>query len=133
MALFWPGSPFCAEDPAAPVRAVRVAGVINPVIADFITAELAAANAGNARAFMIELDTPGGLDSAMRTIIQQILGSRLPVIVYISPSGARAASAGAPSNELEFSTTRPIAPVKLDPPQHPLHQINLCPVASRKL
>ncbi|MGD9020124.1 MAG: nodulation protein NfeD, partial [Desulfuromonadales bacterium] len=95
MALFWPGSPFCAEDPAAPVRAVRVAGVINPVIADFITAELAAANAGDARAFLIELDTPGGLDSAMRTIIQQVLGSRLPVIVYISPSGARAASAGA--------------------------------------
>ena len=59
MALFWPGSPFCAEDPAAPVRAVRVAGVINPVIADFITAELAAANAGDARAFLIELDTPG--------------------------------------------------------------------------
>ena len=85
----------CADGPAAQVRAVRVAGVINPVVADFITAEMDAANAGNARAFMIELDTPGGLDSAMRTIIQQILGSRLPVIVYVSPSGARAASAGA--------------------------------------
>ena len=79
----------CADGPAAQVHAVRVAGVINPVVADFITAELDAANAGNARAFMIELDTPGGLDSAMRTIIQQILGSRLPVIVYVSPSGAR--------------------------------------------
>ena len=95
LALLCPGSSLCADDSAAPVRAVRVAGVINPVVADFITAELTAANAGNARAFMIELDTPGGLDTAMRTIIQQILGSRLPVIVYIFPPGARAASAGA--------------------------------------
>ena len=95
LALFWTGALLCADASVAPVRAVRVAGVINPVVADFITAELTAANAGNARAFMIELDTPGGLDSAMRTIIQQVLGSRLPVIVYVSPSGARAASAGA--------------------------------------
>jgi len=95
LALFGARSPLYADDHAAQVRAVQVAGVINPVVADFITAELAAANAGNARAFMIELDTPGGLDSSMRTIIQQILGSRLPVIVYVSPSGARAASAGA--------------------------------------
>ena len=79
----------------AQIRVVRVAGVINPVLADFISVELAAANTGNARAFMIELDTPGGLDTSMRTIIQQILGSRIPVIVYVYPSGARAASAGA--------------------------------------
>ncbi len=95
LALFGARSPLYADDLAPQVRAVRVAGVINPVVADFISAELAAANAGDARAFMIELDTPGGLDSAMRSIIQQILGSRLPVIVYVSPSGARAASAGA--------------------------------------
>ncbi len=95
LALFGARSPLYADDHAPQVRAVRVAGVINPVVADFISAELAAANAGDARAFMIELDTPGGLDSAMRSIIQQILGSRLPVIVYVSPSGARAASAGA--------------------------------------
>ena len=86
-----------AEEATVPaqIRVVRVAGVINPVLADFISAELAAANAGNARAFMIEMDTPGGLDTSMRTIIQQILGSRIPVIVYVYPSGARAASAGA--------------------------------------
>ena len=86
-----------AEEVSTPaeIRVVRVAGVINPVLADFISIELAAANAGNARAFLIELDTPGGLDTSMRVIIQQILGSRIPVIVYVYPSGARAASAGA--------------------------------------
>jgi len=86
-----------AEETSVPaeIRVVRIAGVINPVVADFIAAELTAANASSARAFLIELDTPGGLDTSMRAIIQQILGSRLPVIVYVFPSGARAASAGA--------------------------------------
>lgn len=81
--------------PAAIIRVVRVADVINPVIADFITSELDRANAEGARAFLLELDTPGGLDTAMRTIIQGLLGSEVPVIVYVYPSGARAASAGA--------------------------------------
>jgi len=77
------------------IRVVRVIGVINPVQADFIAAELDAANLSNARAFLLELDTPGGLDSSMRSIIQKILASPLPVIVYVYPPGARAASAGA--------------------------------------
>jgi len=72
-----------------------VAGVINPVVADFIVAELNRVNTEGERAFLLELDTPGGLDTAMRTIIQGILGSVAPVIVYVYPSGARAASAGA--------------------------------------
>jgi membrane-bound serine protease (ClpP class) len=86
-----------AEEATVPaqIRVIRVAGVINPVLSDFIAAELTAANDGNAEAFLIELDTPGGLDTSMRAIIQQILGSRIPVIVYVYPSGARAASAGA--------------------------------------
>ncbi|MCK4508466.1 MAG: nodulation protein NfeD [Desulfuromonadales bacterium] len=86
-----------ADEVSAPgeIRVVRVAGVINPVLADFISEELSAANVDNTRAFLIELDTPGGLDTSMRAIIQQILGSRIPVIVYVYPSGARAASAGA--------------------------------------
>ncbi|MDA8165188.1 MAG: nodulation protein NfeD [Desulfobacteraceae bacterium] len=82
--------------PSRPViRAVQVVGVINPVKAGFVTRELAAANTAGNAAFLIELDTPGGLDSSMREIIQAILGSRVPVIVYVSPPGARAASAGA--------------------------------------
>jgi len=86
-----------AEEITAPanIRVVRVAGVINPVLADFIGVELDAANNGSAQAFLIELDTPGGLDSSMRVIIQKILSSKIPVIVYVYPSGARAASAGA--------------------------------------
>lgn len=95
LTLLGSGSLFSAENTKFQIRAVRIAGVINPVVADFIGDELATANAGDYHAFLIELDTPGGLDSAMRTIIQHILGSQLPVIVYISPSGARAASAGA--------------------------------------
>ncbi len=82
---------------AAPreLPAVRISGAINPVVADFIKTELDRANRQNAPAFLIELDTPGGLDTAMRDIIQSMLASRVPVIVYVYPSGARAASAGA--------------------------------------
>jgi membrane-bound serine protease (ClpP class) len=88
--LFADAGPVSAE-----IRVVRIAGVINPVVADYVDAELAAANRLPARAFLLELDTPGGLDSSMRAIIQKILGSHIPVIVYVFPSGARAASAGA--------------------------------------
>jgi membrane-bound serine protease (ClpP class) len=97
MVLLGSGILLNAEEASAPaeIRVVRVAGVINPVLADFISAELTAANTGSARAFLIEMDTPGGLDTSMRIIIQQILSSRIPVIVYVYPSGARAASAGA--------------------------------------
>ena len=74
---------------------VEVTGAINPVIATFISAEIATANRNNNRAVLIELDTPGGLDTAMRDIIQAQLNSRIPIIVYVAPQGARAASAGA--------------------------------------
>jgi membrane-bound serine protease (ClpP class) len=83
------------EPPGAVVRAVRVAEVINPTVADFITQQLEEANDFGAGAFLLELDTPGGLDTAMRSIIQALLGSDIPVIVYVYPQGARAASAGA--------------------------------------
>jgi membrane-bound serine protease (ClpP class) len=74
---------------------LRVSGSINPVVADFVADELVSANAADAPALLIEIDTPGGLDTAMRRIIQVTLASRIPVIVYVAPSGARAASAGA--------------------------------------
>ena len=77
------------------ILAVKVEGAINPVLAAFISEQIARANTNGARAFLVEMDTPGGLDTAMRTIIQHILGSRVPVIVYVYPPGARAASAGA--------------------------------------
>ncbi len=91
------GAAWAQTQEAAPgvIRVVRYADGINPVMAGFVTTELARANSEGALAFLLELDTPGGLDTAMRTIIKGILGSRIPVIVYIYPAGARAASAGA--------------------------------------
>ena len=77
------------------IAKVRIDGVINPVVAGFVAERLAAANRAGDTAFLIEIDTPGGLDSAMRQIIQAELASTIPVIVYVAPGGARAASAGA--------------------------------------
>lgn len=80
---------------AAELPVLRIKGAINPVVADFVDDEMQRANAVGAPAILIEMDTPGGLDTAMRRIIQSMLASPAPVIVYVSPAGARAASAGA--------------------------------------
>ncbi|MCW8860769.1 MAG: nodulation protein NfeD [Deltaproteobacteria bacterium] len=77
------------------VRQLDVASSINPVTATFITEQIALANSNNDPAILIRLDTPGGLDTAMRDIIQAELNSNIPVIVFVAPQGARAASAGA--------------------------------------
>ena len=71
-----------------------VSDVIGPISASFIVDAIAAAEEQDARAVVIELDTPGGLDTAMRQIIKAILASEVPVCVFESPEGARAASAG---------------------------------------
>ena len=89
------GSPRAGNGTAETIRVISVVGVINPIVAGFITDELEEANRVSDRAFLIELDTPGGLDTSMRDIIQGILKSKIPVIVYVYPSGGRAASAGA--------------------------------------
>ena len=80
---------------AAELPVLRIKGAINPVVADFVDDEMQRANAVGVPAILIEMDTPGGLDTAMRRIIQSMLASPAPVIVYVSPAGARAASAGA--------------------------------------
>ncbi len=69
-------------------------GVINPVARQYIDENIKQANETDAQALIIELDTPGGLDSSMRSIIKAINGSSVPVVVYVAPNGARAASAG---------------------------------------
>ena len=69
-------------------------GVINPVTAEYINTVLSEAQEGGATAVVIQLDTPGGLDTSMRLIIKDITSSPVPVIVYVAPSGGRAASAG---------------------------------------
>lgn len=69
-------------------------GVINPVAGEYIAEVIKNANKNDAAAVLIELDTPGGLDTSMRDIVKEIGSSSVPVIVYVSPSGSRAASAG---------------------------------------
>jgi len=67
---------------------------IQPVSADELTRALARASSDGAHALLIQMDTPGGLVDSMRAMVAAILGSRVPVIVYVSPPGARAGSAG---------------------------------------
>ncbi len=71
-----------------------IIGPIGPATADYIHRSLAKAEDRSAAAVILQIDTPGGLDSSMREIIQDILATPIPVISYVSPQGARAASAG---------------------------------------
>ncbi len=86
----FPGT--AAEKP--PVYVITIASSINPPVAEFINRSISKAEKDKAAALVIQLDTPGGLDTSMRTIVQGIFNARIPVLVYVSPSGARAASAG---------------------------------------
>jgi membrane-bound serine protease (ClpP class) len=79
----------------APVSVLTVKGVINPVSAEYLIDGITEAHNGGYQAVIIELDTPGGLDDSMRDIIKSMINTKIPVIVYVHPSGARAASAGA--------------------------------------
>ncbi|HEX6686944.1 MAG TPA: nodulation protein NfeD [Candidatus Limnocylindrales bacterium] len=88
-------APAAAFAQAPTVLVVRIDGVITPVIADVLADAVGEAERGRHQALLVELDTPGGLDTSMRQIIQRFLGADVPVIVYVSPSGGRAASAGA--------------------------------------
>jgi membrane-bound serine protease (ClpP class) len=73
---------------------VALDGPIGPATADYVVRSLEAAEAAQAAAVVLRLDTPGGLDSAMRDIIRAMLTSPVPVLAYVAPGGARAASAG---------------------------------------
>ncbi len=73
---------------------IEVDGAIGPSMADHFVRGLAQAEAANAELVIMRIDTPGGLDIAMREMIKAILAAPLPVIAYVAPGGARAASAG---------------------------------------
>ena len=87
---------FPAGAAAAPPRvlAIHFSTDVNPVTQDWLNHELSAAQSHGYSAAAIVLDTPGGLEESMRKIVQRELSLRIPVIVYVSPNGARAASAG---------------------------------------
>jgi membrane-bound serine protease (ClpP class) len=84
-----------AQEDTPRVLVVELANDINPVTSDYVVDEIERAQAEGYDAVVVELDTPGGLDSAMRDIIKAELASGIPVIVYVAPPGSRAASAGA--------------------------------------
>ena len=79
---------------AAGILRLRLHDMIHPIAEEFIERGLDQAAGKNASAVVIELETPGGLDTSTRSIVEKIFKSKVPVIVYVTPSGARAASAG---------------------------------------
>lgn len=92
--LFLFGTPYASNDKKNEVLLITVDGIINPVASEYIHKSIKKASEMNSEVLIIELDTPGGLDTSMRSIVKDIMGSAVPVVVYVSPSGARAASAG---------------------------------------
>ena len=83
-----------AQSASPQVVELRIDGVVDPFVADHVEGGIADAADAGAAAVLLTIDTPGGLDSSMRQITQAILNAKVPVIGYVSPSGARAASAG---------------------------------------
>jgi len=91
LAFALPGNALAA---APRVLAIHFTTDVNPVTQDWVDHELSRAESGRYSAAVIVLDTPGGLEDSMRKIVQKELSLRVPVIVYVAPAGARAASAG---------------------------------------
>jgi membrane-bound serine protease (ClpP class) len=95
-ALLWflfgyAGNNFAAENE---VYIIEIAGSINPAVADFIKKGIEKASEDDVSCIIIKIDTPGGLAESMRIIVKAIFASKVPVVTYVAPSGARAASAG---------------------------------------
>ena len=95
--LFFFARPTCADEhasSAATVLDLSLDGEVNPILATYIDEGLADAATRHAALVVISMDTPGGLSDSMKDIIQHILNAPMPVVVYVSPTGSRGASAG---------------------------------------
>ena len=88
------GLALAAVASAETVSTLEIDGVISPITVRLVSSAIERARADGAAALVIQLDTPGGLERSMRSIARDLLNSPVPVIVYVSPTGARAASAG---------------------------------------
>ncbi len=121
--LLLAGPPALGQETArADALMLELNGAIGPAVSDFIERGIERAVADGSRAVILKMDTPGGLDTSMRVIIKAILASPIPVIGYVAPSGARAASAGtyilyashyaamSPATNLGAATPVPIGP-----------------------
>ena len=123
-----------AEDETAvrgEVWVVDLDGAVGPASADLVIRAIEDAGEANAEALVIRMDTPGGLDKSMRDLVKAILAADVPVVTYVSPDGARAASAGtyiayashiaamAPATNIGSSTPVSIAPVGPSPDPRP--------------
>jgi membrane-bound serine protease (ClpP class) len=91
LVFFWLASPAFA---ANQIVVVKISGSINPAVAKFVSQEIHQANEEQQALIVLNIDTPGGLDTSMRQIIEKIQSSHVPVASYVSPRGSRAASAG---------------------------------------
>ncbi len=94
LAALAPGFALQAAEEKRVVDVITVNEVITPPIGEYILKSIKQAAESGSEAIVIQLDTPGGLDLSMRDIIKEMLNASVPVVVYVSPSGARAASAG---------------------------------------
>jgi membrane-bound serine protease (ClpP class) len=121
----------CAQARAGEVWVVPLEGAVGPASVDLVIRAIADAGAAGAEALVIRMDTPGGLDKSMRDLVKVILAAKVPVVTYVAPNGARAASAGtyiayashvaamAPATNIGSSTPVSIAP---QAPQSPMPQ-----------
>ncbi|MBI2836483.1 MAG: nodulation protein NfeD [Chloroflexi bacterium] len=83
-----------AQAASPTIDVLQVKGTVNPVLVEYIRRGISQAEKDGALALIVQLDTPGGLDTSMRDIVKDIVASRVPVVIYVYPQGGRAASAG---------------------------------------
>lgn len=93
--LLFGGNPeVAAAEPSRTAYLVEIDGTIGPATADYLARAIDRAESEGVELLIIRMDTPGGLDSSMRVIIKRVLAAQIPVVTYVAPGGARAASAG---------------------------------------